>query len=113
LDLVGLVPLRGMPAAAGGPAGQAVAERLRRDRQARRAAVDDATDRRSVAFAEGRDGEKLAEGVAGHASRPESNGRSIAACPASRGPPAWPDAGDRLPGALLRGTLRRPFPGKH
>src|SRR5690606_22632024 len=37
-----------------------------RQRHPRRAAIDDATERRPMAFAEGRDGEEFAESVAGH-----------------------------------------------
>ena len=66
LHLVRLVPLRGVAAAPGGAALEIVAKLLRRDRQPRRTAVDHTADRRPVAFAEGRDGQELAEGIAGH-----------------------------------------------
>ena len=59
LDLVGLVPLRGVARRAGGAALEVVAEVVRRDRDARRAAVDHAADRRAVAFAEGGDANSL------------------------------------------------------
>jgi len=49
------VALRGVPAAPGRAAIEVLAEVLRRDRQARRASIDDAADRRPVAFAEGGD----------------------------------------------------------
>ena len=66
LDLVRFMPLRGMPTAPGRTALQVVAELGSLDRQAGRAPVDHATDRRPVAFAKRGDGEELAERIAGH-----------------------------------------------
>ena len=66
--LVGLLALAGVPRSAGAPPLQLRLDVLLRQLQPRRAAVDDAAERRPVAFAEGRDGEELAEGVAGHAA---------------------------------------------
>ncbi len=78
LDLVGLATRRGVPALAAGTALQIMAELFRRDLQAGRAAIDDAADRRPVRFAEGGDGEQLAERIGTHARR------LIAARPARR-----------------------------
>jgi len=65
-DGVRFVPLRGVTRFAGGAAFQIAAKIFRRDRDARRTAVNHAADRRPVAFAEGRYAKKLSERVAGH-----------------------------------------------
>src|SRR4051812_19803018 len=66
LDLVGLVTLRGVAALAGRTTIEIATEFFGRDRKPRWTAVDDAADRRAMAFAEGRDGEEFSERVAGH-----------------------------------------------
>ncbi|ABA48712.1 hypothetical protein BURPS1710b_1866 [Burkholderia pseudomallei 1710b] len=66
LDLVGLLTLRDVARRAGLAAVELELDVGFRERHARRAAVDHAADRGAVRFAEGRDSEKRAEGVAGH-----------------------------------------------
>ena len=58
-------------------------------RQARRAAVDHAADRRTVRFAEGGDGKKRAEGVARHDVARGKVEQKAAILPARPGAPAW------------------------
>ncbi len=65
-NLVGLLALTGMARGAGAPPFQLRLDVLLRQLQPRRTAVDDAAERRAVAFAEARDSEQLAEGVTGH-----------------------------------------------
>src|SRR5690606_22741489 len=63
VHLVGLAPLRGVAAAAGGAPGQVVGEVVRRQLDARRAAIHHAADGRPVALAEGGDAQQAAEAV--------------------------------------------------
>jgi hypothetical protein len=60
-DVVGLAALRGVARFARRATIEIGAEILDRNRESRRAAVDDAADRGAVAFAEGRDGEEFSE----------------------------------------------------
>src|SRR5690606_9454777 len=60
-------PRRGVPALAGRAPGKVMDEVLGRDRDARRATVDHAADRRPMGFTEGGDAEKMAEWVHGAA----------------------------------------------
>ena len=64
--LIRLLALAGVARRAGAPAFEVRLDVLLRQLHARRTAVDDAAKRRPVAFAEGRDREQSAEGVAGH-----------------------------------------------
>ncbi len=70
--LIGLAPLRGMPAFAGGTTIEVGAKLLLADRQPRWTAVDNTADGGTMAFAEGGDGKQFAEGVTGH--RKKSSG---------------------------------------
>ena len=66
LDRIRLMALGRVATRAGRAAFEVRAKIFRRDRKPRRAAIDHAADRRAVAFAEGRDGQKFPERVAGH-----------------------------------------------
>ncbi len=63
LDRVGLLPLRGEARLSRTAAIEIALDFVNPERNPRRAAVDHAADRRPMALAEGRDAEKLAEGV--------------------------------------------------
>src|SRR5690606_28970070 len=63
---VGLAALRGEARLAGLAAVEAVLQILGRERNARRDAIDDAADRRPVAFAPGGEAEKFSKTVACH-----------------------------------------------
>ena len=65
-DRVGFAALRHMPRRARFAPVEVMLDVGDREREPRRAAVDDATDRRSMRFAEGGDAEQGAERVAGH-----------------------------------------------
>ena len=67
---VGLAPLRGEARLARPPLVEIGLDVGLGQRDARRAAVDHAADRRPVAFAQGRDAEKMAEGVERHGILP-------------------------------------------
>ncbi len=60
--------------------------------QSRRAAVDDAAERRAVALAEGRDREQLADGVAGHGGAGAQDPRAGSCSRRSRNTPPPPRA---------------------
>ena len=82
LHLVRLAPLRGMPRLSWLAAIQVVLQIGRREFQARRAAVDNAAERRPMALAKGGDGEQLADGVSGHGGycsryRPQRRGQAV------------------------------------
>src|SRR5690606_28650036 len=90
LDLVGLAPRRGVAALAGGAPLEIVGELLRRDLQARGAAIDDAADGRAMRLAEGGDRQQPAEGVAAQdaprvrtSTRPPSIAHRRGCCSAS------------------------------
>ena len=68
-DGIRLLALGGEPRLAGTAAVEIGLDIGFGQRNARRAAIDHAADRRPVAFAEGRDPEHMAEGVEGHGSR--------------------------------------------
>src|SRR5690606_39844359 len=70
LHLVSLAPCRGVAGATGGTALQVVAEVFGGQRQARRATVDHAADRRPVAFAKGRDRGQCSAGGGGRGGCP-------------------------------------------
>ncbi len=67
LDLVGFLALGGVAAGARLAPVQVTLQVLQRQFQARRAAVDNGDQRRTMAFARGGDSEQLAVGIAGHA----------------------------------------------
>ena len=84
------------------------------ERHARRAAVDDAADRRAVRFAEGRDAEQRAERVAGHGRQAEKGAATIArdrrrlACAAgSLAPPRECCVNPPRQSAATTGTIER------
>jgi uncharacterized membrane protein len=68
-DFVGLLALGGVAAGAGLAAIQVALQIFQGNLQARRAAVDNGDQRRTMAFASGGDSEQLAVGIAGHAGR--------------------------------------------
>jgi len=72
LDRVRLLPLRGEARLAGPAAVEMVLDLGRSERNPRRSAVDHAADRRPMALAEGRDPEKVAEGIERHGIPPGS-----------------------------------------
>jgi hypothetical protein len=68
---VGFLPLGGEAGLPGPPTVEVALDVGRGKRDAGRAAVDHATDRRPMAFAKGRDAKAMAEGIVGHAGRLE------------------------------------------
>ena len=68
-DLIGFLPLGGKARGAGAALIKEDLDLSRIERDQGRAAIDDAADRWTVAFAKSRDTEKMAEGVVGHKKR--------------------------------------------
>jgi len=89
---VRLVPLRGVPRGAGRAPREVLHEVFGCDRDARRATVDHAADRRPMGFAEGGDAQQVAKAVHAGAGMPargiRTGRRAAAAAPRAR-PPAW------------------------
>ena len=89
LDRIRLAPLRHMPRRARFAAVEIALDLAGRERHAWRTAVDDATDRWPVRFAERGDAEQRAERVAGHGDKCNDGYQASLACaePASGGMP--------------------------
>ncbi|MNZ52926.1 hypothetical protein D3C78_707900 [compost metagenome] len=68
-DFIGFLTLGGVPAGAGLAPVEVVLQVGQGNFQARRTAVDNGDQRRTMAFASGGDSEQLAVGIAGHAGR--------------------------------------------